>query len=129
MHLVSNLFDPPIILLISGLFIGLTCGKAFEATLKEKVQEWSRTKSTRVLSQLRGPQLLIPYVGICLGIWLFLSSGLWTYGFPVKVSGIISLGLTLATAILIWTQLGKLLTILAKGGSQALDLDALEAKE
>nr|WP_277867980.1 hypothetical protein [Candidatus Synechococcus calcipolaris] len=123
------MFDPPIVLLLAGLFIGLTCGRAFEATLKEKVQEWSRTKSTRVLSELRGPQLFIPYLGICAGIWLFLSSGLWTYGFPAQASGIISLGLTIATAVLIWTQLGKLLTILAKGGSQALDLDALEAKE
>lgn len=127
--MVASLFDPPIVLLLAGLFIGLTCGRAFEATLKEKVQEWSRTKSTRVLSQLRGPQLFIPYLGICLGIWLFLTSGLWTYGFSAQVSGILSLGLTIGTAILIWTQLGKLLTILAKGGSQALDLDALEAKE
>ncbi len=109
--------------------MGLASGKAFEATLKQSVQEWNRSRSTRILSQLRGSQLQVPYLGICLGIWLFLSAGLWTYGFPAGLSMAIAFGLTVATAILVWYQLGKVLTILSTGGSQALDLDALEAKK
>ncbi|WP_227517435.1 hypothetical protein [Parathermosynechococcus lividus] len=58
-----------------------------------------------------------------------MSAGLWTYGFPARLSIAIALGLTVATAILVWYQLGKLLTILGTGGSQALDLDALDAKK
>ncbi|MCI3280302.1 hypothetical protein L5470_04800 [Synechococcus sp. PCC 6717] len=123
------MFDPPIVVLLAGIFIGLASGKAFEATLKQSVQEWNRSRSTRILSQLRGSQLQVPYLGICLGIWLFLSAGLWTYGFPARLSIAIALGLTVATAILVWYQLGKLLTILGTGGSQALDLDALDAKK
>ncbi|MCH9055083.1 hypothetical protein L5220_04010 [Synechococcus sp. PCC 6716] len=123
------MFDPPIVVLLAGIFIGLASGKAFEATLKQSVQEWNRSRSTRILSQLRGSRLQVPYLGICLGIWLFLSAGLWTYGFPARLSIAIALGLTVATAILVWYQLGKLLTILGTGGSQALDLDALDAKK
>ncbi len=122
-------FDPPIVVLLAGIFIGLTSGKAFEATLKQSVQEWNRSRSTRILSQLRGSQLQLPYLGMSLGIWLFLSAGLGTYGFPAGLSMAIALALTIGTALLVWYQLGKLLTILGTGGSQALDLDALEAKK
>ncbi|MDR5638792.1 MULTISPECIES: hypothetical protein [unclassified Thermosynechococcus] len=123
------MFDPPIVLLLAGIFMGLTSGKAFEATLKQSVQEWNRSRSTRVLSQLRGPQLQLPYLGISIGIWLFLMAGLWTYGFGAGLSMVIAFVLTIATALLVWYQLGKVLTILSTGGSRALDLDALEAKE
>ncbi|WP_298614003.1 hypothetical protein [uncultured Thermosynechococcus sp.] len=123
------MFDPPIVLLLAGIFMGLTSGKAFEATLKQSVQEWNRSRSTRVLSQLRGSRLQLPYLGISIGIWLFLMAGLWTYGFSAAVSMVIAFVLTIATALLVWHQLGKVLTILSTGGSRALDLDALEAKE
>ncbi|HIK25188.1 MAG: hypothetical protein P3X23_006425 [Thermosynechococcus sp. Uc] len=123
------MFDPPIVLLLAGIFMGLTSGKAFTATLQQSVQEWNRSRSTRVLSQLRGFQLQLPYLGISMGIWLFLMAGLWTYGFSAGVSMVIAFVLTIATALLVWYQLGKVLTILSTAGSRALDLDALEAKE
>ncbi|URR36505.1 hypothetical protein NBE99_05045 [Thermosynechococcus sp. HN-54] len=123
------MFDPPIVLLLAGIFMGLTSGKAFEATLKQSVQEWNRSRSTRVLSQLRGLQLQLPYLGISIGIWLFLMAGLWTYGFGAGMSMAIAFVLTLATALLVWYQLGKVLSILSTGGSRALDLDTLEVKE
>jgi hypothetical protein len=34
--------------------------------------------------------------------------------------------LTVGTALLVWTQLRRLLTMLQEGGSKAIDLDALE---
>jgi hypothetical protein len=39
---VYNFPEPPYFLLIAGLFAGITSGAAFEATLKQKVQEWSK---------------------------------------------------------------------------------------
>jgi len=118
--------EPPYFLLVFGLFAGFTSGLAFEATLKQKVKEWSKNRSTRTLAQMKGFQLLIPFLGIAAGISIFLSAGLEIFGFPRWLCYSISLPLTLLIAWLVWSQLGKLLAQLERGGSKALDLDAFE---
>jgi hypothetical protein len=55
-----------------------------------------------------------------------LASGLSIYGIPHQFSYAFSVPLTIGTAALVWTQLQKLLVLLQEGGSQAIDLDALE---
>jgi hypothetical protein len=126
---VLNYLDPPYFLLVSGLFVSLSSGLAFNTTLKQAINEWAKTRSTRILSNLQGLQLLIPFLGIAGGISLFLTAGLVIFGFPLWMSAAISLVLTAATSALIWSQLGKMLVLLSQGGSQALDLDTLEARE
>ncbi|MGB5963768.1 MAG: hypothetical protein WBG73_24235 [Coleofasciculaceae cyanobacterium] len=121
-----NYPSPPYLLLFFGLFAGLTCGLAFEATLRQKVQEWSKKRSTRTLAQMKGLQLLMPFLGITVGIAVFLASGLEIFGFPTWLCYAISLPLTLIISSLVWSQLSKLLGQLERGGSKALDLDAFE---
>ncbi len=121
-----NFPQPPYFLLIFGLFAGITSGAAFEATLKQKVQEWSKNRSTRTLAQMKGVQLLMPFTGIAAGICVFLAAGLEIFGFPSWLSYSVSLPLTLFIAVLVWSQLGKLLAQLERGGSKALDLDAMD---
>nr|WP_305082384.1 hypothetical protein [Oculatella sp. LEGE 06141] len=121
---VSYFSEPPYFLLVAGLFAGLACGLAFEATLKQSVLDWSRNRSTRTLANMRGMQLLVPFLGICGGICVFLASGLEVFGFPNELSYIVAVSLTLFTGILIWSQLGKILVQLERGGSKALDLDS-----
>jgi len=121
-----NFPEPPYFLLVAGLFAGITSGAAFEATLKQKVQEWSRNRSTRTLAQMKGIHLLLPFLGIAAGICVFLAAGLEIFGFPTWLSYSISLPLTLLIGFLVWSQLAKLLAQLERGGSKALDLDAFE---
>ena len=116
--------DPPYFLLVAGMLAGLTSGLAFEATLKELVQEWARTRSSRMLSNLQGVQVQLPFLGICIGVCVFLGSGLEIFGFPTWLSYAISVPLTIFMGLLVWFQLGKLLVQLDKGGSRALDLDS-----
>lgn len=116
--------DPPYFLLVAGMLAGLTSGLAFEATLKELVQEWARTRSSRILANLQGVQLQLPFLGICIGVCVFLGSGLEIFGFPTWLSYAISIPLTIFMGWLVWYQLGKLLMQLNKGGSKALDLDS-----
>lgn len=118
--------EPPYFLLVFGLFAGITSGAAFEATLRQRVQEWSRNRSSRTLAQMKGFELLIPFLGIAGGICVFLSAGLEIFGFPSWLSYSFSLPLTLLIGFLVWSQLGKLLNQLERGGSKALDLDAFE---
>jgi hypothetical protein len=117
-------YEPPYLLLVAGLFIGITCGAAFEAVLKQSVQAWAKSRSTRNLANLRGRALFIPFLGICVGICMFLGSGMTVFGFPVGLSYGIAFPLTLLIAVLVWSQLGKILIQLQQGGSKALDLDA-----
>jgi cobalamin biosynthesis protein CobD/CbiB len=117
--------NPPYILLLIGLFVGATSGLAFDATLKLGVQTWNQNRSTRTLETLRGLSLFVPFIGINVGICLFLAAGLQVFGFPGKLAVAIALPLTVLTAFLVWTQLGKILSQLERGGSRALDLDSL----
>lgn len=116
--------NPPYFLLFAGLLISITSGSAFESTLKGSVNEWARNRSTRSLATMRGLALKIPFLGICLGIWLFLASGISIFGFPGPIAFGVSLLLTLLTGVLVWTQLGQILIQLEEGGSKALDLDS-----
>jgi hypothetical protein len=116
--------DPPYVLLVAGLLMALTSGFAFNATLKQAVHAWSKNRSTRILASLKGPQLLIPFLGISFGICFFLSAGMEIFGFPGKLAYMLAVPLTLMTALLVWFQLGRVLVQLERGGSQAIDLDS-----
>lgn len=116
--------DPPYFLLIAGLLISITSGLAFEATLKQAVQEWANNRSTRTLARLQGSALRLPYLGICVGICVFLASGVQIFNFPAGLAYAIAASLTLFIGLLVWSQLGKILIQLERGGSKALDLDS-----
>lgn len=116
--------EPPYVLLIAGLLTSLTSGLAFDATLKQGVQKWSNERSTRTLATLQGAALRLPYLGICVGVCVFLASGVQIFGFPTNLAYAIAVPLTIGTALLVWSQLGKILGQLERGGSKALDLDS-----
>ena len=117
--------QPPWILLGIGFFIGVTCGLAFEASLKEKVNYWNKLAKKGVKADLSEiSQLVIPFMGICFGICLFLASGLEIFLYSRVISYVFSLPLTILIGGLIWSQLKKLIVQLIEGGSQAIDLDA-----
>jgi hypothetical protein len=127
---VSGYIDPPYFLLVASLLASLAAGKAFEVSLKKLVTDWQRTRSTRGnLGNLAATPLPLPFLGIAGGICSFLTAGLTIFGFPLQLSLILSVVLTLGTAGLIWFQLGKMLTLLQQGGSRAIDIDALDAAE
>jgi hypothetical protein len=118
-QLMYYLPEPPYFLVFVGLLIGLTCGLAFEATLKQKVKVWLNTPS----SSLKDLDLQLPFLGICLGICLFLSSGMEIFLGSRWVSYAIALPITIFIAALVWRQLDSLLQQLKIGGSKAIDLD------
>jgi hypothetical protein len=116
-------FDPPYFLLLASFLVSLASGVAFNAVLKQSVRDWQKNRSTRTLANLKGPQLLLPFVGIAAGAAVFLSAGVEIFGLPPKLAYGISVPMTLFIGWLVWSQLGKILVQLQEGGSQALDLD------
>lgn len=117
-------YNPPYVLLIAGLLAAIVSGVAFEQMLKQSVKDWSLNRSTRTLATLRGFSLGIPFIGICIGVCVFLASGIEIFGFPTMIAYTLSFVLTVMTAGLVWYQLGIILTQLERGGSKALDLDS-----
>lgn len=116
--------EPPYFLLAAGLFISFASGIAFQAVMKNSVRDWNANRSTHSLTNMRGLNLFVPFVGMAIGSCLFLASGVEIFGLPSKLGYAISLPLTLLISWLVWTQLGKILVELEEGGSEAIDLDA-----
>jgi D-alanyl-lipoteichoic acid acyltransferase DltB (MBOAT superfamily) len=118
--------EPPFFLLFVGFFIGVTCGLAFQSILKKKVNEWYQQRNQpRTQSELTGISAIqLPFFGICVGICVFLASGLEIFLYNRVFSYGLSLIVTLLIAGLVWSQLQNLILQLLEGGSKALDLDS-----
>ena len=97
--------DPPYFLLVAGFLIGITCGTAFDATLKQNVAFWSKNRSKVSLSSMENVTLRLPFAGINAGIAIFLTSGLAIFGFPNWLALSVAMPLTIIVAALLWIQL------------------------
>ena len=121
--------EPPYFLLVIGLLVALTCGTAFSATLKQIVQKWSSARVGNTIAQLRiGGVLLVPFLGICVGVCIFLGSGLEVFGLSTWLSYALAVPLTLLLGLLIWLQLGSMLSLVERKGFQAIDIDSWPSK-
>ncbi|MCC5602801.1 hypothetical protein [Nostoc favosum] len=118
--------QPPYFLLLVGFLTALTSGLALSGTLKVIVQKWptERTEDTKPRSSLK--QLLVPFIGITGGTCLFLSSGLEIFGFPTSLALGVGLPISLFTCLLVWLQLGSMMTFIEREGMQSLDLDSMQ---
>ncbi|MEH2291243.1 hypothetical protein [Nostoc sp.] len=116
--------QPPYFLLLVGFLTALTSGLALSGTLKVIVQNWpsERAENTQPRSSLK--QLLVPFIGITGGTCLFMSSGLEIFGFPSSLALGVGLPISLFTCLLVWLQLGSMMTFIEREGMQSLDLDS-----
>ncbi|ELR96251.1 hypothetical protein [Gloeocapsa sp. PCC 73106] len=118
--------ESPYLLVVFGFLASITSGLAFEASLKQKVQELCKSPREEQVAPREQLEILIPFLGICGGITMFLAGGLGLFEVKLLIASVISLILTALIGLLIWYQLGKLLVELQEGGSKAIDLDAYE---
>jgi hypothetical protein len=117
--------QPPYFLLLVGFLTALTSGLALSGTLKVIVQKWPSERSENSKPRSLWKQLFVPFLGITGGICLFLSSGLEIFGFPSFLALGVGLPVSLLTCLLLWIQLGSMLTFAERQGMQSLDLDSL----
>ncbi|MBD2151111.1 hypothetical protein H6F44_13420 [Pseudanabaena sp. FACHB-1277] len=118
--------DPPYFLFAVSLIAGLACGRSFEVTLRNLVNAWSVSKSSRTLLELKSFSIKVPYLGMTISIAIFMATGLEVFGLPTLFGYVVALPITLGIALLVWRQLGQMLVELDRGGSAALDLDSYE---
>lgn len=119
-------FHPPYLLVVIGLFVAITSGAAFSGTLKLNVQEWQQGITDNPETRLSLRRAILPFLGICVGIGVFLCSGLRIFGFSSLLSCAVGLPTTFLTCLLVWKQLGSMFAYAErKGGMKSLDLDSL----
>lgn len=119
-------FHPPYFAIVLGLFVAITSGAAFGGTLKSSLQEWQQGITENPEARLSTKKAILPFLGIGIGISLFLCSGLRVFGFSSLLACAIGLPTTLLTCGLVWKQLGSMLAYAeSKGGMKSLDLDSL----
>lgn len=116
--------NPPYLLLLIGFFIALTSGFALSGTMKVMVQQWTKDSTGNSPSPSLLRQLFVPFLGITVGVCLFMSSGLEIFGFPSLLALGIGLPVSLLTCVLVWLQLGSMLSFAQRQGMRSLDLDS-----
>lgn len=116
--------QPPVFLFIVGLFVAITSGAAFEASLKQLVGQWRTTEDAP--SPLQSFRLKFPFFGICLGTTIFLAAGLESFGYNRLISYGVAIAITLVMISLVWPQLEEVLQQYKSGGSKAIDLDSYQ---
>lgn len=116
--------QPPYILLAIGIFAALTSGVAFAGTLKLIVEKWQKDGAEKnSSSRLSSTQLLVPFLGITLGVGLFLCSGFEIFGFPPLLAYAVGLPVAILTSLLVWFQLKSMLVFVERKGMRSLNLD------
>ncbi|NMG08153.1 hypothetical protein [Brasilonema sp. UFV-L1] len=114
----------PYFLLIVGLFAAVTSDLALWGTLKLSVQKWQDDGAETSGSRIAIKDVSIPFIGVTIGLCVFLCSGFEIFGLPPLLACGIGIPVALLTALLIWLQLGSMLTFVERQGIQALDLDS-----
>ncbi|WP_315785179.1 hypothetical protein [Fischerella sp. JS2] len=117
--------QPPYLLLIVGLFAALTSGLALAGTLKVIVTKWQSDGAEKSSSQLSIKQLSVPFLGITIGVTLFMCSGFEIFGFPPLLAYAVGIPVTILTSLLVWFQLGSMMSFVEQRGMQSLDLDSM----
>lgn len=116
---------PPYLVLVIGLFIAITSGAALAGTLKIIAEKWKKNGAETSAPRFSNKQLIVPFIGITLGIGLFLCSGLAIFGFPNWLACAVGIPVTILTCLLTGFQLGSMMTFAESRGLQSLDLDSL----
>ncbi len=122
---IYNIPSPPYFLVLIAAVLGVACGKAFEVSLKQKAEEWSKRKTDKPLSDVAEIRLLFPLAGVCLFSWIFLGSALtifavsWAQGFTTAFF------VVTFSAVLLWTQMIQVMKAIEEGGSEALEITSI----
>ncbi len=112
---------PPYALAGLGLAIGVLCGLTFAKLVQLRLEGWKQDRLS--LLPLGTGETTLAYMGIVLGITLFIGGSLSVFGFSLAAALLVSFALAVATAGALWVQLEGLMQQVESGNFKAVDFD------
>jgi len=113
--------QPPYLVAGLGLAIAMLCGLTFAKLVQQRLDGWKQDRL--VLLPLGTAVVTIPYMGVVLGITLFIGGGLQVFGFSAGAALLVSFVLSVGTAGALWVQLERLMGQVQDGTFSAVDFD------
>ena len=104
-----------------GLAIAMLCGLTFAKLVQQRLEGWKQDRLA--LLPLGTAVVTIPYMGVVLGITLFIGGGLQVFGFSAGAALLVSFVLSVGTAGALWVQLERLMGQVQDGTFSAVDFD------
>ena len=113
--------QPPYLVAGVGLAIGVLCGLTFARLVQDRLEGWKQDRLA--LLPLGNAATTLPYIGVVIGITLFIGGSLQVFGFSSGAALLVSFVLSLGTAGALWVQLERLMTQVENGTFSAVDFD------
>ncbi len=113
--------QPPYLVAGVGLAIGVLCGLTFARLVQERLEGWKQDRLA--LLPLGQGNTTLPYIGVIIGITLFIGGSLQVFGFSSGAALLVSFVLSVGTAGALWVQLERLMSQVQDGTFSAVDFD------
>ncbi|MFM7548248.1 MAG: hypothetical protein ACKO8I_05110 [Cyanobacteriota bacterium] len=113
--------QPPYFLAGLGRAIGIVCGLTFSTLVQQRLEGWKQDRLA--LLPLAGVATVPPWIGLLLGVTLFIGGSLQVFGFSAGAALLVAFLLSLATAGALWVQLVRLMQQVQAGNFKAVDFD------
>ena len=113
--------QPPYLVAGVGLAIAMLCGLTFAKLVQQRLDGWKQDRLS--LLPLGTAVVTIPYMGVVLGITLFIGGSLQVFGFSAGAALLVSFVLSVGTAGALWVQLERLMGQVQDGTFSAVDFD------
>ena len=113
--------QPPYLVAGLGLAIAMLCGLTFAKLVQQRLDGWKQDRLA--LLPLGTAVVTIPYMGVVLGITLFIGGSLQVFGFSAGAALLVSFVLSVGTAGALWVQLERLMGQVQDGTFSAVDFD------
>ncbi len=108
-------------------FLAIANGFIFKDSLEYQVDRWNRCRETQARIEYRRPHLIVAYLSLNFFLFCFVAACLSVFKIGYEVAIALGAVVVFPLALLIWVQLGSMLTLLVQGGSQAIDIDYVGA--
>ena len=117
----AQIEQPPYVLAGLGLAVGVLCGLTFARQVQNRLDGWRQDRLA--LLPLGTVEINLSYIGIVIGITLFIGGSLSVFGFSLGTALLVSFILSMATAGALWVQLERLMEQVQQGNFKAVDFD------
>ena len=117
--------NPPVYTMIMVTnFFAIAFGFIFKDMLEYQVARWNTNRQSQAVIDYKTPNITIAYLGLTICLTLFMGASFSVFGLFPSFAYTLAAIVVLPTALLVWVQLGSMLSLLVIGGSEAVDIDS-----